>query len=161
MMSEKIEKVLFNTTPVVKVRVINNDDSKELKEQKQLFPFILENDVIVTVQTSERKFSFKIGQNYVWNGADIPRLFWRIIGSKTDNAFLTASLVHDYMLQFKKFIFEEVLKKDMKLYDYRKLTSLIFREIVKQCGTGTIKANIMSWCVDTFQHFCNRGQWKL
>ena len=158
-MNEKLEKVLFNEPPEVKIRTIYENDLPKIKENKQSFPFILENDVIVTIKTDERKFSFKIGRNYIWNGADIPRIFWRIVGAKTDNAFLTASMVHDFMLEYKKFIYEDVLKKSISVSNYRKLTSLIFREIVKQCGTGTIKANIMSWCVDTFQ--CILGDWQI
>lgn len=153
-MSEDIKNVLFNVPPSVKVRTINAEDKPHIKENKKKFPFILENDVIVTIETTERKFSFKISSNYIWNGADIPRLFWRIVGAQTDNAFLTASMVHDYMLEYKKFIHEEVLKKVISMSEYRRLTSLIFREIIKQCGTKTIKANIMAWCVDTFQALC-------
>ena len=33
--------------------------------------------------------------------------------------------------------------------------------ILKKHGTQTIKANIMSWCVDIFQHYGNRKGWKI
>ena len=44
--------------------------------------------------------------------------------------------------------------------EYRKLTSLAFREVVKKSGTNTIKANIMSFSVDVYQKFFNRKEWK-
>lgn len=159
-MKEKINKVIFNILPLVRLRVIDRDDTDKIKKEKSKFPFKLHNDVIVTVDTDERRFSFKIKKGYIWNGADIPRCFWRLVGSRTDNAFLTASMVHDFMLENKKFIMEEVLKNSMFVKEYRRLTSLIFRQILKDTGTGTIKANVMAWCVQIFQSTFNRKEWK-
>lgn len=157
-MKEKLNKVIFNVVPQVRVRVIETNDKKA--DEKKKFPFKLHNDVIVTVDTDERRFSFKIKKGYIWNGADIPRCFWRLVGSRTDNAFLTASMVHDFMLENKKFILEDVLKNTMTIKEYRRLTSLIFRQILKDTGTGTIKANVMAWCVDVFQMTINKRGWK-
>lgn len=158
-MKEKLNKVIFNTTPQVRIRVIETND-KKAKEKKK-YPFKLDNDVVVTIDTDERRFSFKIKKGYIWNGADIPRCFWRLIGSRTDNAYLKASMVHDFMLEHKKYILEDVLKSSMSFKEYRRLTSLIFRQILKDTGTNTIKANIMSWCVDVFQMTLNKKGWKI
>ena len=158
-MKEKLNKVIFNTTPQVRIRVIETNDKKA--DEKKKFPFKLDNDVIVTVDTDERRFSFRIKKNYIWNGADIPRCFWRLIGSRTDNAYLKASMVHDFMLEHKKYILEETLRNTMSVKEYRRLTSLVFRQILKDTGTNTIKANVMSWCVDVFQMTLNRKGWKL
>ena len=106
-----------------------------------------------------RNFKFSIFNGYTWNGADIPRFFWRIIGSRTDNDFLIASMIHDYLLEFKFYVMSEILNNQMQPKEYRRLTSLIFRHIIKEQGTNTIKANIMAWCVDVFQIF-NRKEWK-
>ena len=70
-------------------------------------------------------------------------------------------MVHDFMLQFKKYILKEVLHNDISISEYRRLTSLIFRELLKNQGTHEIKANIMSYAVDVFQHYFNRKQWKV
>ena len=35
----------------------------------------------------------------------------------------------------------------------------MYRESIKDTGTGTIKANIMSWFVDVFQATVNRKAW--
>lgn len=72
-------------------------------------------------------------------------------------------MVHDYLLEFKFYIMEQVINKNSFLpiskKEYRRLTSLIFRHIIKKQGTNVIKSNIMSYCVDVFQMF-NRKGWK-
>lgn len=158
-MKENVISVDFDIIPLVKIRVINNDDTKENIDNKKKFPFELDNSVTVKIVTSKREFQFVIFNGYTWNGADIPRFFWRIIGSRTDNDFLIASMLHDYLLEFKSYIVNEVLKGEIKPKEYRRLTSLIFRYVIKEQGTNTIKANVMSWCVDVFQIF-NRNAWK-
>ena len=161
-MSKNIKNIVFNVTPIVLVRTINFNDPKEVKKNKTKCPFELKNDVIVTIYSDfTQKFSFRIAKGYIWNGADIPRILWRIIGSKTDNAFLIASMVHDYLLENKKVILNDIIKNDIIFEEYRKLTSLAFREIVKKSGTNTIKANIMSFTVDVYQKFFNRKEWKI
>ena len=158
-MKEKVLSVTFNTDPDVRIRVIKNDDTPENIKSKKKYPFELYNSILVVVKTTKRMFEFTIFNGYTWNGADIPRFFWRIIGSRTDNDFLIASMLHDYLLEFKSYILNEILDKQMKKNEYRRLTSLIFRHVIKEQGTNTIKANIMAWCVDVFQIF-NRSQWR-
>ncbi|MBQ8886281.1 MAG: DUF1353 domain-containing protein [Candidatus Gastranaerophilales bacterium] len=158
-MKEKIISVSFSQIPNVRVRVIDADDILELKKNKKKYPFELQNSVDVLIVTTKRNFSFTIYNGYTWNGADIPRFFWRIIGSRTDNDFLIASMLHDYLLEFKSYVISEILKNQIKKKEYRRLTSLIFRHIIKEQGTNTIKANVMSWCVDVFQMF-NWKAWK-
>ena len=158
-MKEKIISVSFSDIPDVRVRVINCDDLEHLKKNKKKYPFELYNSFNVFIVTTKRKFSYTVFNGYTWNGADIPRFFWRIIGSRTDNDFLIASLLHDYLLEFKSYIMCEILKNTMKKKEYRRLTSLIFRHVIKEQGTNVIKANIMSWCVDVFQMTLNRRAW--
>lgn len=158
-MKEKIISVSFSCVPDVRLRVIKSDDSEYLKKNKKKYPFELHNSFDVFVVTTKRKFSYTVFNGYTWNGADIPRFFWRIIGSRTDNDFLIASLLHDYLLEFKSYMMQEILKNKMKKREYRRLTSLIFRHVIKEQGTNVIKANIMSWAVDVFQ-MLNRKAWK-
>ena len=161
MAKEQIVDVKFSENPDVRVRVINSDDFKEIKEAKKRFPFELHNSVKIKVITTKREFEFTIYNGYVWNGADIPRLFWRTIGSRTDNEFLIASMLHDYLLEFKVYMLNQVLEKSISVKEYRRLTSLIFRHILKEQGTNTIKANIMSWAVQVFQATVNFKQWQV
>jgi len=161
MSKEQVLFIDFNVDPDVRIRVINDNEPENIKNQKKAFPFELFNTITVTIITDFREFSYDIYNGYYWNGADIPRVFWRIIGSRTSNEFLIASLLHDYMLQFKKYMIKEVFENQITVDEYRRLTSLIFREKLKHQGVNTIKANIMSWCVDVFQHYGNRKQWKI
>ena len=158
-MKEKIINVEFSDNPDVRIRVISSQDSDYIKLVKKKYPFELYNSLKVIVTTNKRIFNFTIFNGYTWNGADIPRLFWRIIGSRTDNDFLIASMLHDYLLEFKSYILNEILHNSITKKEYRRLTSLIFRHVIKIQGTNTIKANIMSWCVDVFQ-MMNRSAWQ-
>lgn len=159
MAKEKIIEISFSEVPDVRIRVIKKEDPNAVKENKKRFPFELHNSVMTTVTTTKRTFSFDLYNGYVWNGADIPRFLWRIIGSRTDNDFLIASMLHDYLLEFKNYIMQQVLNNELSVKEYRRLTSLIFRHIIKEQGTNVIKANIMSYCVDVFQMF-NRKGWR-
>lgn len=148
---EEITNILFSPVPDVRIRVIEFGDSETVIESKKKYPFKLHNSITVCVATTKRVFTFCIHNGFTWNGADIPRFLWRLIGSRTDNDFLLASMVHDYLLYFKFQIIEEVLGQDVTISEYRRLTSIIFREILRKNGTKPIKANVMSWFVDTFQ----------
>ena len=157
---EKVIDVIAEPTPKVRIRVIAEDDSELEKKSKSKYPFKLDNNVDFTVVTNKRTFTFRIHKGYNWNGADIPSCVW-VVGSSKDNAFLVPSMVHDYILQFKTYIFKEVLHNVLTVDEYRRLTSLIFRHLLKESGTSTIKANIMAWAVDAFQMTANRGQWNI
>lgn len=159
MARDKVRKVLFSDVLDVRVRVINYDDSKAVIKNKKKYPFELFNTVQIQVQTDKMDFLFNVFNGYTWNGADIPRFLWRLVGSRTDNDFLVASMVHDYMLEFKTYIMKEILSGQITKREYRRLTSLVFRELIKRQGTNVVKANIMSWCVDVFQMF-NVRSWK-
>lgn len=150
---EEIENIFFSPVPDVRIRVIEFGDSETVIESKKKYPFKLHNSVSVCIITSKRSFQFIIHNGFTWNGADIPRLLWRLIGSRTDNDFLLASMVHDFMLDYRGYVINEVLMSDITTEEYRRITSLLFREIIKKNGTKTIKANIMSFFVDNFQKF--------
>ena len=156
---EKINDIIFSDILDVRIRVINDEDSKVIIKNKKKYPFELFNTVTVKIITTKREFKFDIFKGYTWNGADIPRFLWRLVGSRTDNDFLIASMLHDYLLEFNVFIMKEVLNGEITKREYRRLTSLIFRELIKKQGTNVIKANVMSWCVDVFQ-MCNIRSWE-
>lgn len=155
MKKEEIILLLLTPIPDIRIRVIDFGDSDKLKKHKKKYPFKLYNSITVCVGTDRRTFQFPISNDFFWNGADIPRIFWLLIGSRTDNDFLIASMVHDFLLRRKEFMMREILKHSMLANEYRRLTSIIFREILLKDGTHPIKANIMSFCVDTFQR-CKR-----
>lgn len=171
---EKVLKVAFNKEldGIVRSRIPETKDKEKiitnkegkivtLWEDKIQYPFKLDEDVICIVWTDKRKFSFKIRKGYVWNGADIPALCEVLVGSKQELQFLAPSMVHDFLLEYKEFIYKEVIKEEMSVAEYRRLTSLIFRQLLKNYGVRVVKTNIMSWAVDVFQMTLNKGQWKI
>ena len=159
-MPRKLE-VDFNVLPVIKIRVIDKNDSDFIIKAKKKYPFVLTNSVKVNVSEKEKDldFEFEIPKNYIWNGADIPKCLF-FIGQSKDNNYLLASMVHDFMLEKREYLYKEVLKKSISAKEYRKLTSLVFREILKDENTNTIKANCMAFAVDTYQNFCQAKIWK-
>lgn len=159
MSKEKVLFINFDIIPDIRIRVINDTDPKIVKKNKIKYPFELYNTLQVEVITTVRTFKFYIYNGYTWNGADIPRFFYRTIGTRTSNSFLVASMIHDYLLEFKTYIIQEVLHNQITIPEYRRLTSLIFREKIKSQGTNVIKANLMAWCVDIFQ-MCNKRSWQ-
>lgn len=153
--------VNFDKLPIVKIRVIDKNDSDFIIKSKKKYPFILMNNIIIKIKEPKKNFSFyfEIQKDYIWNGADIPKpLFF--IGQSKDNNYLTASLVHDFMIEKRDYIYNICLKKQISTKEYRKLTSLIFRQILKDEKTNVIKANIMSWFVDVYQMSINKKIWK-
>ena len=165
----KFNKELNN---VVKVRIPSPKDKEKIAlnkekqtvtlwEDKAKYPYIVIEDVICTVFTTHRKFSFRIPVGYVWNGADIPWLCEMLVGSKQELDFLVPSMVHDFLLEHKKFIFKEVLSESMTVKEYRRLTSLIFRQLLKQYDVRVVKSNVMGWAVDVFQATINRKNWNM
>ncbi len=158
-MKEKLLNIDFNKTPIVKIRVINEFDSNALIKNKKQYPFELVKNVTVKISTSIRDFAFTIPRGYCWNGADIPRPLF-LLGQSKDNQYLIASMVHDYMLEYKGVLYNSVLNREISTEDYRRLTTLIFREILKKHRTNVIKANVMAGALDWFQKWLNRDQWK-
>ena len=161
MSKEQVLNIKFDKEPDVRIRIINDDDTEATKQSKIKYPFELFCTVTVTITTDFREFSFDIYNGYTYNGSDIPRFLWSFIGSRTDNQFLIAALCHDFLLEFKKYIINDVLENQITVDEYRRLTSLIFREKLKNQGVKTVKANIMAWAVDFYQHFGNKKGWNI
>lgn len=171
MKKEKVLSVIYDVKPDYCDRHVEHGDDKiivydkkgnriTLAEHKELYPYQLLNDVRFTIETTKRTFIFVIEAGYVWNGADIPSILWFFVGSKDDPKFKVPSIVHDYLLEFKFDILKEVLNDEISIKEYRRLTSLIFRQLLKDDGTKTIKSNIMSGAVQFFQATINAREWK-
>lgn len=171
-MKEKILSIKASAPPRYGDRIPFDNDNKTivkdkkgkritLAEHKKLYPYIVANEVTWTVSTTIRDFSFTIPAGYFWNGADIPRVLWLFVGSKDSPQFKVPSMIHDFMLEYKDYIYINVLCKCMSIADFRRLSSLTFRQSLKDYGTITIKSNIMSGCVQAFQATINRNEWKI
>lgn len=170
-MAEKVLNVSLNTTPRIRVRVPEIKDHEKLViskdfvtrtlwEDKEQFPFKLDNRVVVKVTTDKRIFSFVVPRGYVWDGASIPKFLWSLVGSKEDLNFLTASMLHDFLLEDMKNIYNINLGRCMPVNDFRKLTTNIFKFMLRNSDVGKFKAWVMASCVQMWQCTGSRKQWR-
>lgn len=151
---EKVLNLKYNKTPKVMVRTIAENDTSLTKASKTKYPFELMQAITITVTTDKRAFAFDIYKNFVWNGADIPRMVWTIIGTPTENDYLIPSMIHDYILEFKNYILHDKLHYELTLNEYLDLTSQIFCKALILQGVSEKKAKLMSWFVNMYQlHF--------
>lgn len=141
------------------MRTIGENDCSAIIKNKKQYPFELVYDLKIKISTTERNFSFIIRRGYCWNGADIPPALF-IFGQSKDNSYLIASMVHDYMLEYKGMIYNTVLNREVNGGQYRRLTSLIFGEILKKQKTSNLKASCMVFIIDFFQKYFQFYKWK-
>lgn len=117
---------LFDKEPLIKVNARKLD-----------FPYTLVN----TVCWHYKDEFCCIPEGFEWNGSDIPKILWSIIGSQHEPQFLPASLIHDYALH-KKYQYE-------KLGVYKTTNAL--RVTLIEYGVHPIKAQIMATAVLIYQ----------
>ena len=156
----KVREVSLDPNPHVHIRVISDSDTVYEKREKADKPFLLLADTSLRVNTDDYFFVLTIPKGYTWNGADVPALCWWF-GSSKDNEFLIPSMVHDYLLEYKSDIFNRYSFLFETQEEYRRITSLVFRELCKQSGISTLKAIIAGFCVDIYQGTVNRGAWDI
>ena len=147
--SDKLS-IFFSDTPHVCVRYILPTSTKEEVKSIKKYPFICKTklDVAIFDHVKSKSYKFTIPKCFCWNGSDIPRIFWRIVGSKSEPQYLIASCLHDFILE----------KENKKLINYdRRLSTEIFKGCLIEAGVENIKANIMAEAVDFYQRFCDWG----
>ena len=138
-------KIISDVEPHTAVRKPLPTDSKEEKKDKKNKPYLNKTRLMWDINYLGKQYCFVIERGYTWNGANIPRAFWWLIGSMGENDFLDGSMVHDIICENHNFVDND-----------RQLSSMIFREILKASGVSNLKANIMYLAVDKWQkYFCN------
>lgn len=138
--------IFFSETPRVCIRyILPSSTSDEVKSIKK-YPFMNKTNLDVALFDHEKNkvYKFTIPKGYCYDGATINRFFWRIIGSKTDNTFLIAALIHDVLCEKHHYINND-----------RNFSSKVFRALLIAGGVGKVKAQVMYLAVDNFQRFCN------
>ena len=110
-------------------------------------PFIVTEDINITVQYKGKVYRFTIPKGYDWNGANVPFFCWLIIGQQKEPRFKLASCIHDYLCEHK-----EVINYD------RYLSTLIFETLCEYFGRfNNFKRWAMFHSVDNFQ---KTQRWK-
>jgi hypothetical protein len=147
---DKCLRIDFDSEPLIGVRFILPSMNKDEKDSVRKYPFInkLNLEVLLEDKIKSKKYLFTIPKMYCFDGASIPRFFWRIIGSNTDNKFLIPAMVHDYMCENHGCI------------DYdREFSTKVFDSLLKVSGVKNYKRFLMKKSVNIFQkYFCN---WRI
>lgn len=133
----------FDKHPVVLERYVYPNCAKEEKKDILKKPYKNVEDLGIEVFYKQQLYSFMIPKGYLFDGASIPRVFWRLIGANTDNSFLIAAMVHDFMCEN-----HGVVNND------RYLSTLIFNALLEVGGVCGVKRWLMKHSVDNFQKFC-------
>lgn len=145
--------VYFDEAPHVSIRYILPSDTKEEVKSKKKYPFTNKKTLTVrlTDKIKDRTYQFDIPKGRNFDGASIPRFFWRIIGPNTDNSFLIAALVHD----------ELCLRKELVMND-REFSTEVFNVLLQESKVCKLKRKIMCSAINFYQkHFCDWGlEWN-
>lgn len=128
-----------------------------LWEEKLRYPYCTRVASRITVKTNLRKYKFTLkldGDSFIWNNCNIPVAAWSILGMSKDSPYgLVASKWHDNLLYRKQEFLNEVREQvpGYTIGEFRRLTSLIFRQLLINNGVSRWKAVLMSEAVDLWQ----------
>ena len=144
--SNKYVTVNFDNVPRVAIRYILPSSSKEIRKSIKKYPFI--NKKLLKVNLIDKKknkiYFFEIPKYYCFDGASVPRFFWRLIGSNTDTKFLIAALIHDFLCEN-----HECISHD------RRFSTQVFNALLESSDVMPIKRFCMKYSVDFYQRFCH------
>ncbi len=137
--------IYFNSQPIVKMRYPL--PSMTCLEKNAILKYPFENkrklDIKLLDFKKNKTYKFSIKENYCWDGASIPRLFWRDIGPKTDPKFLIPSLIHDVLCENHHYVDND-----------RHFSSCVFDALLKVSKVNKCKRYFMKNSVDIYQRFC-------
>lgn len=143
--SNKFVEVFFDDIPKVSIRYILPSMNKEEKKSIKKYPFINKKKLGVRLYDKNKNkiYQFDIPKGYCYDGATVPRFFWRIIGSNTDNKFLIAALIHDVLCENHNYIDND-----------RKFSTQVFNALLEASDVYPFKRFLMKNSVNFFQLFC-------
>lgn len=129
-----------------------------LWEEKLRYPYCTRVASKITVKTNFRKYKFilKLSEDgaFIWNAQNIPRVCWSLLGISKDSPYgWIASKWHDNLLMCKQEFLNEIRETvpGYTVQEFRRLTSLIFRQLLINNSVPKWKAYIMSFAVDCWQ----------
>ena len=128
-----------------------------LWEEKFRYPYKTKVATKLEVKTSEREITFVLKLEdgaWVWNGQNLWVGFWSILGISKDSPYgWIPSKWHDNLLYYKRDFLAQIREIDpyYKVSEFRRLTSLIFRQLLMNNGVSKFKAYVMAWFVDMWQ----------
>lgn len=134
--------IFFSENPHISIRYYIPSMTEDERKSIEKYPFINKKNLQVRLvdYKKDKTYNFEIPKGYCYDGASIPRLFWRIIGSNTDNRFLIPALVHDILCENHSYI------------DYdRKFSTEVFNALLEASEVNVFKRFLMKNSVDYFQ----------
>lgn len=137
--------IFFDDIPQVGIRYILPSMSEEAKKSINKYPFINKKSLKVRLidYKKDKTYEFEIPKGYCFDGASVPRFFWRIIGSNTDNKFLIAALIHDVLCENHSYIDND-----------RTFSTLVFNALLEFSEVPAVKRFMMKNSVNFYQRFC-------
>ena len=142
--------IFFDNIPSIAIRYPLPSHNELEKLSIKQYPFINRRDLKVKLFDNEKSksYGFEIPKGYCFDGASIPRVFWRLIGSKTDNSFLIPALVHDILCEHHNYIDND-----------REFSTEVFNALLEVSEVGKFKRFLMKHSVNVFQKlFCKWGK---
>ena len=138
----------FDRVPHVAVRYALPSMTAKEKQSIAKYPFINKHnlDVHIFDIVNGLHYEFTVPKDYCWDGATIPRFFWRLIGPKTDSKFLIPSMIHDVLCEHHEYV-----------NNNRYLADRIFERLLYVSGVPAFNRWLMFHSVDNFQKFCHWG----
>ena len=143
--SNKKVSILFDDIPKVCIRYYVPSMNEEERKSIEKYPFINKRNLFVKLVDREKNksYDFLIPKGYCYDGASIPRLFWRIIGSNTDNRFLIPALIHDTLCENHSYIDND-----------KNFSTEVFNALLEANKINAFKRYLMKHSVNCFQNFC-------
>ena len=137
--------IFFDRIPKVSIRYILPNLSEEKKISIKKYPFINKKTLRVKLidYKKNKEYEFQIPKGYCFDGATVPRFFWRVIGPNTDNKFLIAALIHDVLCENHNYVDSD-----------RKFSTQVFNALLEVSDVYPLKRFFMKHSVDFFQRFC-------
>ena len=134
--------IFFGENPHISIRYYIPSMTEEERKSIERYPFINKKNLQVRLvdYKKDKTYNFEIPKGYCYDGASIPRLFWRIIGSNTDNRFLIPALIHDILCENHSFIDND-----------RKFSTEVFNALLEASDVNAFKRFLMKNSVDCIQ----------
>ena len=134
--------IFFSKNPHISIRYYIPSMTEDERKSIEKYPFINKKNLQVRLvdYKKDKTYNFEIPKGYCYDGASIPRLFWRIIGSNTDNRFLIPALIHDILCENHSFIEND-----------RKFSTEVFNALLEASEVNAFKRFLMKNSVDCFQ----------
>lgn len=143
--SNKRVGIFFDDIPQIGIRYYIPTDSTETRKSIEKYPFINKKNLKVGLEDykKNKSYFFEIPKGYCYDGASIPKIFWRVIGTNTDNRFLVAALIHDVLCENHQYVDCD-----------KQFSTATFNALLEAAQVNKFKRFLMKHSVNFYQSFC-------